>query len=102
MVLYGSPSILEAADLETPYPYLWSLPMRTLDPRQERLRATLAGPTAPTWIAQVSGLNSWHVDESGRLRELIDARYDRVAEFCGVDLWLRAGESRALAPPPRC
>lgn len=102
VVLYGAPSILEAGDIGTPYPYLWSLPMRTLDPRQERLRRVLAGPDAPTWIVQVSALNSWRIDESGLLRELIEARYDRVAAVCGFDLWLLAGESRTLAPPPRC
>ncbi len=37
-VAYGSPSLLEASGLDTPYPYLWSLPMRTEDPGQQRLR----------------------------------------------------------------
>ena len=36
--------------MSTPYPYLWSLPSRTLDPDMALLRGILAGPKAPTWI----------------------------------------------------
>ncbi|HQR28391.1 MAG TPA: hypothetical protein PLP61_15215 [Nocardioides sp.] len=102
VVLYGSPSILETADLTSPYPYLWSLPMRTLDPDQERLRSTLAGPEAPTWVVEATPLNSWHIDESGRLRALLAERYERVTSFCGLHVWLLRGVERDLAPPPRC
>ena len=101
-VAYGAPSILEAADLGSPYPYLWSLPMRTLDPRQDRLRATLAGPEAPTWLVQVNAFDSWGIDERGRLRRLVEARYDVAATVCGQDVWLRSGLSRDQAPLPRC
>lgn len=101
-VAYGQPAILESADLSSPYPYLWSLPMRTLDPGQDRLRATLAGPEAPTWVVEANSLNSWQIDASGRLRGLLEARYDRVATVCGLPIWLRADLSRDLAPLPRC
>lgn len=102
VVAYGAPSILEAADLTTPYPYLWSLPMRTLDPDQERLRSTLAGPDAPTWIVEVNPLNSWQIDRDGLLRDTIEARYEQVGVVCGVDVWLRSDVSRPLAPIPSC
>lgn len=102
IVAYGQPVILESADLTTPYPYLWSLAMRTRDPDQERLRATLAGPDAPTWVVVANPLNSWEIDESGWLRQLLKSRYRKVAIVCGFDVWLRETLSRPLAPSPRC
>ncbi|MFD2092941.1 hypothetical protein [Blastococcus deserti] len=101
-VAYGLPSVLEAADLPSPYPHLWSVPMRTSDPDQARLRATLAGPRAPTWIVQVTGLNAWDIDDGSRLRDLVRGRYRVVAEICGRPVWLRQDVSRDLAVPPTC
>ncbi|MGY1808563.1 hypothetical protein ACI8AF_14440 [Blastococcus sp. SYSU D00669] len=101
-VAYGLPSVLETADLSSPYPYLWSVPMRTLDPDQSRLRATLAGPDAPTWVVEVTGLNAWGIDDGGRLRALLDQEYRVVAEVCGSPVWLRRDLTRQLAPRPAC
>jgi hypothetical protein len=101
-VAYGHPSVLEAADLSSPYPYLWSLPMRTLDPAQHRLRRTLAGPDAPTWLVQINRPDSWGIDRDGRLRALIEARYEHVAEVCGHAVLVRSDVTRVPAPLPRC
>jgi hypothetical protein len=101
-VAYGNPSILETAELPSPYPYLWSLPMRTLDPDQARLRATLAGPDAPTWVVQVLGLDSWHIDQHELLAGLLASRYHLAATICGRDIWLRDDQPRLLAPVPDC
>lgn len=102
VVVYGHPSVLEAADLRSPYPYLWSLPMRTLDPDLARLRATLVGPDAPAWIVQTSALNSWRIDGDDRLRSIIKARYDVVATICGNAVWLRSDLTRPVAGPSPC
>jgi hypothetical protein len=101
-VVYGLPSVLETADMSSPYPHLWSAALRTLDPEQTRLRATLAGPDAPEWIVQINGLNAWGIDDGSRLRELVRERYRIVAEICGYPVWLRQDVSRDLAAPPRC
>jgi 4-amino-4-deoxy-L-arabinose transferase-like glycosyltransferase len=101
-VAYGNPAILEAAEMPSPYPHLWSAAMRTLDPEQTRLRATIGGPTAPTWIIQVNGLNAWGIDDRSRLRDLIRQKYRIVAEICGHTVWLRQDVTRPLAAPPRC
>ncbi len=101
-VAYGNPSILEAADMQSPYPYLWSLPMRTLDPDLARLRATLAGPDAPTWIVQLNGLDSWGIDAASRLANLVEERYRLVGDVCGNPVWLREGLTRRPAPWPEC
>jgi len=101
-VAYGNASILEAADMQSPYPHLWSLPMRTLDPDQQRLRATIQGPQAPSWIVQVNGFDSWGIDSGARLRNLVDERYRVVAEVCGAPVWLREDLTRTLPPSPSC
>jgi 4-amino-4-deoxy-L-arabinose transferase-like glycosyltransferase len=101
-VAYGLPSVLESADLPSPYPHLWSAAMRTVDPDQARLRGTLAGPEAPTWIVQVNGLNAWGIDEGSRLRDVVRERYRPVAQICGHRVWLRQDVTRELAAPPRC
>ncbi len=101
-VAYGLASVLETADMPSPYPHLWSVPMRTFDPAQARLRATLAGPRAPSWIVQVTGLNAWDIDDGSRLRELIHDRYHIVAEICGHRVWLRQDLTRELPVPPPC
>ncbi|SNR36478.1 hypothetical protein [Blastococcus mobilis] len=101
-VAYGLPSVLETADMSSPYPHLWSVPMRTFDPAQARLRETLAGPRAPSWIVQVTGLNAWDIDAGSRLRELIHDRYRVVAEICGHRVWLRQDLTRELPVPPPC
>jgi hypothetical protein len=88
--------------MPSPYPHVWSAAMRTLDPAQTRLRATLAGPDAPSWVVQVNGLNAWGIDEGSRLRDLLHQRYRVVAEICGYRVWLRADLTRRLAPPPPC
>ena len=76
--------------------------MRTLDPEQELLRATLAGPLAPAWIVQVTGFNAWEIDEDSALRDLIRDRYRIVAEVCGHPVWLRQDLDRELSALPRC
>jgi 4-amino-4-deoxy-L-arabinose transferase-like glycosyltransferase len=101
-VAYGLPSVLETADMPSPYPYLWSVPMRTSDPEQARLRATLAGSGAPSWIVQVTGLNAWHIDDESRLRGLLHDRYRVVAKVCGHPVWLRQDLTRELPAPPPC
>jgi hypothetical protein len=101
-VAYGHAGVLETADLPSPYPHLWSVPMRTFDPEQDRLRDTLAGPRAPAWIVQVNGLNSWGIDDGSRLRTLLHDRYRVVVEICGQPVWLRQDLTRELPPPPPC
>jgi 4-amino-4-deoxy-L-arabinose transferase-like glycosyltransferase len=101
-VAYGLPSVLESADMPSPYPYVWSVPMRTYDPEQTRLRATLAGPRAPSWIVQATDLNAWHIDDGSELRDLIRDRYRIVATICGHRVWLRQDLTRELSAPPPC
>ncbi|WP_182524452.1 hypothetical protein [Nocardioides dongkuii] len=63
MVAFGAANILEAVDLHSPYPDLWSLPVRVRDPDLEELAAVLAGSDRPTWLI-VTGrsLDTWGID----------------------------------------
>ena len=56
--LYGNAELVAASGLPSPYRHLWSLPMRTLDPRSGRAAARSPGRRAPTWIVGVLPLNS--------------------------------------------
>ena len=93
--LYGNAELVEASGLPSPYRHLWSLPMRTLDPDQDELRALLSGPDAPTWVVGVLPLNSWHIDDSWRLRNLLMSNYRLLTSPCGPLIWLRGDTIRA-------
>jgi len=63
VVAFGVASILESAGLESPYPSLWSLPVRVRDPQLHEFAALLAGPDRPTWLViSGKGLGTWGID----------------------------------------
>lgn len=63
VVAFGVASILESAGLESPYPNLWSLPVRVRDPQLHDLAEVLAGPDRPTWLViSGKGLGTWGID----------------------------------------
>ena len=63
---FGDPAFLESAGLTSPYPQLWSLPVRVLDPHLEEFTAVITGPDLPTWaVVDGSSLDTWGVDASG-------------------------------------
>jgi hypothetical protein len=100
VVTYGQANLLAASGLTTPYPYLWSLPVRTLDPQLARLTKTLRGPRAPTWVVEWYPVNTWELDRHGRLATTLRKHYNQVAMVCGHPIYLRADVSRELAEPP--
>ena len=99
-VLYGNADVQQASGMPSPYPQLWTLPMRTLDPHLTRLRAVLTGPQAPTWVVVWSDLNAWHIDAHDRIRLALATHYRKVADACGHPVYLHDGVRRTLAPPP--
>jgi hypothetical protein len=94
VTVYGHADVTQASGLPSPYPYLWSLPVKTLDPGLRRLDAVLRGPAAPTWFVVWSDVTSWGVD-SARTSQLLAARYHPVATLLGRTVYLRDGVRRA-------
>lgn len=101
VVAYGQPNVLGNAGMTSPYPYLWSLPVRTLDPDLHELSSVLAGPERPTWFVDWSGLDSWGVAPT-RLEPVLHEHYRQVVELCGRTVWLAVGVERTLAAPGGC
>jgi hypothetical protein len=96
VTLYGQPQVNLAAGLPSPYPHLWSLPAKTLDPRLSHLDAVLTGPRAPTWLVVLQKVGSWGLD-TRRIARVVAHRYSPVAHWRGQTIYLRDGVSR---PPP--
>ncbi|MCW2758167.1 MAG: hypothetical protein JWO46_1913, partial [Nocardioidaceae bacterium] len=84
----------EAAGLPSPYPYLWSLPLKVRDPHEQLLDQVLAGPDAPTWFVTWAHVSSIGVDATGTQR-LLDASYHPVAVLDGHTVYLHNGVGRA-------
>jgi hypothetical protein len=102
VVPYTHPNVIEAAGLEPGYPYLWSLPSRTLDPRLTLLTSRLNGAAAPTWVVRWDGLHTWGLDPGHHVDAALRAHYRPVAVVCGHTIWLHDGVDRQLAPQPSC
>ncbi|MCW2771384.1 MAG: hypothetical protein JWR27_2817 [Aeromicrobium sp.] len=101
VIAYGQPNVLGNAGMSSPYPYLWSLPVRTLDPDLAELAAVLDGPDRPTWVVDWSGIRSWGIDPV-RLTGALGRHYRHVAEICGRSVWLDATARRTLSTPAAC
>ncbi len=93
VTLYGHAEITESSGLSSPYPYLWSLPVKTLDPQLHSLNAVLQGSRAPTWIVVSSHVSSWGLTTATTSR-LITDRYHPVAHPFDGTVYLRDGADR--------
>jgi hypothetical protein len=101
LVLYGAPETVRASGLDSPYPYLWSLPIRTLDPELAEMLTTMRGPGAPVWVVQRGRLDPWGLDDT-QLRDLLHRRYDDVGMVCRNRIWRLKGETRPPLPAVDC
>ena len=101
-VFGGRADVQLSSGLRSPYRYLWSLPMRTLDPDYADLAALLAGPRAPTWVVERVPFTAWQPESGASLRTAVTGPYVEHGTGCGgAPAWLRRGVERpALAP--RC
>ena len=87
VVAFGVPSILESAGLDSPYPNLWSLPVRVHDPELHAFAAVLSGPERPTWLViSGMGLGSWGLDTSAA-QPYIGLHYERIADVAGYRIF---------------
>jgi hypothetical protein len=87
VVAFGAANILRDTGLRSPYPDLWSLPVRVHDPELADLGALLAGPDRPTWLV-VAGesLATWGVDATAADRVLRE-HYTEATTAAGWTIW---------------
>jgi hypothetical protein len=102
LVVFGGRADLQLeTGLRSPYPYLWSLPMRALDPDLTRFRALVDGSDAPTWVVEWWPFDTWTA-KGEELRRDVEERYVEHGLGCGGrTVWLLRGEERPT-PEPRC
>jgi 4-amino-4-deoxy-L-arabinose transferase-like glycosyltransferase len=102
LVVFGGRADLQLeSGLPSPYPYLWSLPMRALDPDLVEFRAMVAGPDAPTWLVEWWPFDTWTAKGTELERE-VEQRYVEHGTGCGDrTVWLLRGEDRPT-PEPDC
>ncbi len=101
LVVFGGRADLQySSGLPSPYPYLWSLPMRTLDPTYARLTALLEGPDAPTWLVEWVEFDAWGNPHAGLLEKVVHARYDERGTGCdGRRVYVLRGVERLPVEP---
>jgi hypothetical protein len=90
----GRANVSYAAGLRSPYPYLWALPARTLDPRGAGLRRLVAGPRAPTWLVTVRAVRRH--PRPGTVAAAVMEHYRPVARICGSTVYLHRRVERAV------
>ncbi len=77
LTVFGGRADLQfASGLDSPYRFLWSLPMRTLDPQYAELSALVAGPDAPTWFVELAPFDSWGNPAGATLQRAVESAYD--------------------------
>ncbi len=83
LVVYGGRADLQwASGLPSTYPYLWSLPMRTLDPGLRDLHDLLTGPQAPSWVVEAASLNAWSELGTRPIERSLLTKYTLVTTAC--------------------
>ncbi len=83
LIAYGHPDILRASGLSSPYPQLWSLPVRVRDPQLAQLTAVMTSSSRPDWIVTTgASLASWGLDAT-TAQAALAAHYTLVADVDG-------------------
>jgi hypothetical protein len=92
VVAFGHPNIVAASGLHSPYPDLWSLPVRVRDPRLLRLARVMSGPRPPRWLV-VAGdsVGSWGLDPTTAQRSLVRHYVEQVT-YGDWHVWQHRGE----------
>lgn len=101
LTVFGShPHVQYASGLHPVYPYLWSMPMRVLDPELRELEALVRGEDAPEWLVQQIGFETLFDESGSRLMTAVKSRYVRAGYACQRYLvWLRADVERSGLDP---
>ncbi len=82
LVYGGRADIQWSSRAGSPYPYLWSLPMRTLDPGLDDLSSVLNGSNPPTWFVEASYINAWSELGTRPIESSLIRKYEFVVTAC--------------------
>ena len=101
LTVFGGRADLQfASGLDSPYRFLWSLPMRTLDPQYAELSALVEGPDAPTWFVELAPYDSWGNPAGVELQRAVESAYDLHGLGCADrPVYLRKGVDRPPLEP---
>lgn len=87
VVAFGGANILHETDLASPYPDLWSLPVRVHDPDLTDFGAMLSSEARPTWVVVAgASLGTWGVDATDANRVLAE-HYSRATTAGGWNIY---------------
>jgi hypothetical protein len=93
ITVWGHADVTRSSGLTSPYPYLWSLLERTLDPHLSLLDGTLQSAEAPTWFVAWSRTGPHGVDTS-KLESTLARDYHLVGDVDGAAVYLHNGVQR--------
>ncbi len=82
LVYGGRADVQWASQAESPYPHLWSLPMRTLDPGLSDLRSVLTGSNPPQWFVEATHLDAWSELGTRPIERSLIHKYQFVRTAC--------------------
>ncbi|MBA2581357.1 MAG: glycosyltransferase family 39 protein [Thermoleophilaceae bacterium] len=96
-VMYARPNVLYYAGLPSPYPYAWSLMVRSMPGARAQLQRLLGSTRRPTWLIQWQDDDRWQLDPGDRMDRLLARGYRLAAIVCGHPIYVRNDR----AAPPR-
>jgi hypothetical protein len=83
LVVYGGRADIQFySQMRSPYPHLWSLPMRTLDPGLEDLEDVLTGRNPPTWVVLAQPVDAWSELGTRPIERSLLRKYEFIASAC--------------------
>jgi hypothetical protein len=94
VVAFGHPDIAMGSGLASPYPDLWSLPVRVRDPRLRELESVMSGGDSPRWmVVDGDSLDSWGLDAADA-QEYLQQHYVEQVSYGDWHIWQREREDR--------
>ncbi|GEP40338.1 hypothetical protein NPS01_40010 [Nocardioides psychrotolerans] len=100
VVAYGHPDILRASGMASPYPEIWSLPVRVRDPGLLALTAVLAGTSRPDWVITTgASLAGWGIDPT-TAQVALDQHYHYVGDIDGYRVFHQITPTGSPATEP--
>ncbi len=88
-VMYARANVDYYAGLPSPYPYAWSLMVRTVPGARARLQRLLASSRRPTWVVQWQDDDRWQLDPGDRTDRLLARGYRLAATVRGHRIYRR-------------